>query len=60
MSTVETPPLPITEACVECGKKIEAEEPSMLCGYCLGSVCSKCMIGHHARMEHPDIPDSVN
>ena len=59
MNLPGTPPVPMTEKCVECGGEIPQGQPSLLCGYCLGSVCPKCAQGHDERLNHPDTPEEV-
>jgi len=56
MDLPKTPPPPVTEKCVECGRDMAESQTVTMCGFCLGSVCDKCAPGHNKRKGHPSIP----
>ena len=59
MDMKQTPPPPITDKCVECGRNMAGSKTVTLCPYCLGSLCERCAHGHHERMVHPETPEAT-
>jgi uncharacterized UBP type Zn finger protein len=59
MNLPSTPPVPLTEKCVECGGDLPEGGIIRPCGYCLGSLCPKGEPGHNERLRHPEYPPTA-
>lgn len=56
MNLSKTPPVPMTDKCVDCGRNMEESTSVKTCGYCLRSVCDRCADTHDERKGHADVP----
>jgi hypothetical protein len=56
MDITNTPPVSMTEKCVECDGNISEGEVIASCAYLCGSLHPECEPNHNARKKHPDVP----
>jgi hypothetical protein len=54
MNLTNTPPLPMTEKCVECGKEFREGQVVASCPYLCGSLHLECQPSHNERLKHPE------